>query len=131
MRFINYEHSMSYTADTLMEGDEMVFTMWLGPFPICWLAFIEVVSPSGFTDRQLRDPFVEWFHRPIITAVDDRTTDVVDESTLHLRSHLFLWWVARECKLAFPYIALIEYGKQGEYYNDLQSMVRRIGIRRG
>ena len=37
----------------LDDGDEMDFTMWLGPLPVRWLARIEDVSPTEFTDRQL------------------------------------------------------------------------------
>jgi ligand-binding SRPBCC domain-containing protein len=37
----------------LANGDEMAFTMWLGLLPVHWLARIEAVSDTGFTDRQL------------------------------------------------------------------------------
>ncbi|MEZ4584038.1 MAG: hypothetical protein R3A10_20780 [Caldilineaceae bacterium] len=43
--------------ELLGEGDEMDFTMWLGPLPIRWLARIEQVTPVTFVDRQLRGPF--------------------------------------------------------------------------
>jgi ligand-binding SRPBCC domain-containing protein len=42
---------MQHAPPVLRDGDEMDFTMWLGPFPIHWLARIEAVSPHGFTDR--------------------------------------------------------------------------------
>lgn len=71
----------------LGNGDEMAFTMWLGPLPVHWLARIEAVSDTGFTDRQLRGPFAEWIHRHTFVAVDEHTTDVVDEITLRLRFH--------------------------------------------
>ena len=74
----------------LDDGDEMDFTMWLGPLPFNWLARIEDVSPTGFTDRQLRGPFREWIHRHTFTPVDETTTVVVDEIELELRAHL--WW---------------------------------------
>jgi len=74
----------------LDDGDEMDFTMWLGPLPLNWLARIEDVSPNGFTDRQLRGPFREWIHRHTFTPVDETTTAVVDEIELELRAHL--WW---------------------------------------
>lgn len=75
----------------LTDGDEMAFTMWLGPLPVHWLARIEAVSATGFTDRQLRGPFAEWIHRHNFIAVDAQTTDVVDEINLRLRPHP-LWW---------------------------------------
>jgi len=74
----------------LDDGDEMEFTMWLGPLPVRWLARIEDVSPTGFTDRQLRGPFRHWLHRHTFVVVDETTTAVVDEIELELRSHP--WW---------------------------------------
>jgi ligand-binding SRPBCC domain-containing protein len=74
----------------LDDGDEMDFTMWLGPLPVRWLARIEDVSPTGFTDRQLHGPFRHWVHRHTFTPVDETTTAVVDEIELELRSNL--WW---------------------------------------
>jgi ligand-binding SRPBCC domain-containing protein len=74
----------------LNEGDEMDFTMWLGPLPVRWLARIEDVSPTGFSDRQLRGPFRLWVHRHAFLPVDEATTAVVDEIELKLRGHL--WW---------------------------------------
>ena len=74
----------------LDDGDEMDFTMWLGPLPLRWLARIEDVGPSGFTDRQLRGPFQEWVHRHTFVSVDEATTAVVDEIDLSLRTRL--WW---------------------------------------
>ena len=81
-----------YNAPPVLAGcDEMDFTMWLGPLPMRWLARIEAVSDAGFTDRQLRGPFTEWIHRHIFRAVDENTTDVMDEITFRLRLHP-LWW---------------------------------------
>jgi ligand-binding SRPBCC domain-containing protein len=74
----------------LDDGDEMDFTMWLGPLPVRWLARIEDVSPTGFTDRQLRGPFGHWIHRHTFVPVDETTTAVVDEIELEFRSHP--WW---------------------------------------
>jgi ligand-binding SRPBCC domain-containing protein len=74
----------------LDDGDEMDFTLWLGPLPVRWLARIENVSPTGFTDRQLRGPFRHWTHRHTFVPVDETTTVVVDEIELRLRSQP--WW---------------------------------------
>ena len=83
---------MHQSPAILEEGDEMDFTLWLGPLPLHWLARIENVSPNGFTDRQLRGPFAEWVHRHTFVSVDEQTTAVMDEITLRLRSHP-LWWL--------------------------------------
>jgi len=74
----------------LAEGDEMEFTMWLGPVPVRWQASIEQVSPAGFTDRQIRGPFKCWQHRHSFVAVDEHTTRVDDEVTYSIRRHP--WW---------------------------------------
>jgi ligand-binding SRPBCC domain-containing protein len=76
----------------LHEGDEMDFTLWLGPLPLHWLACIEDVSPTGFTDRQVRGPFKQWIHRHTFSPVDETTTTVVDGIELRLRLHP-LWGV--------------------------------------
>lgn len=74
----------------LEDGDEMEFTLWLGPLPVRWLARIEDVSPTGFTDRQLCGPFGSWVHRHAFLPVEETTTAVVDEVELSLSGHP--WW---------------------------------------
>ena len=86
----------------LSEGDEIAFTMWLGLLPLRWLARIEDVSLDGFTDRQLRGPFAAWVHRHSFEAVDEQTTDVVDEINLRLKAHPFWWLVGMGMRLGLP-----------------------------
>jgi ligand-binding SRPBCC domain-containing protein len=86
----------------LVEGDEMAFTMWLGPLPIRWLARIEDVSSSGFSDRQLQGPFTEWVHRHTFTAIDEHTTAVSDEVSVRLRRHPFWGLVGLGMWLGLP-----------------------------
>jgi ligand-binding SRPBCC domain-containing protein len=74
----------------LAEGDEMDFTMWLGPVPVHWLASIGQVSPAGFTDRQVRGPFKCWQHRHSFVAVDEQNTRVDDQVTYSIQRHP--WW---------------------------------------
>lgn len=74
----------------LLEGDEMDFTLWLGPLPIRWLARIEDVSPAGFTDRQVQGPFRNWVHRHTFEPVNQSTTAVIDEIEFSLKKHP--WW---------------------------------------
>ena len=69
------------------DGDTMDFTMWMGPLPVRWLAHIENVSITGFTDRQMHGPFGQWVHCHSFVQVDERTTDVLDEVTVELRAH--------------------------------------------
>ena len=88
----------------LAEGDEMAFTMWLGPLPIRWLARIEAVSATGFTDRQLHGPFGEWVHRHSFVAIDENTTEVVDEISWRLRPHLLWGPVGLGMRLGLPFL---------------------------
>lgn len=76
----------------LSEGDEMKFTLWAGPMPIRWHARMENISANGFDDRQVHGPFSEWVHRHRYHAVNEQTTEVVDDITLRLSSKP-LWWV--------------------------------------
>lgn len=73
-------------------GDEVDFTMWLGPLPIHWIAHIGSVSETSFTDRQLRGPFGQWLHRHTFTPIDANTTAVIDEVEVALKAHWF--WTA-------------------------------------
>jgi len=93
---------MKSAPTTLAEGDVMDFTMWLGLFPIRWLARIQDVSSTGFTDQQLEGPFAEWVHRHIFMAVDEQTSVILDEVDLRLRSHPFWWLVGMAMWLGLP-----------------------------
>jgi ligand-binding SRPBCC domain-containing protein len=86
----------------LNDGDRMNFTMWIGPLPVYWEAQIEAPSLDGFTDRQLRGPFQHWVHRHTFLAVDEHTTEVVDEVELDLRRHPFWWLVGLSMRLGLP-----------------------------
>lgn len=63
---------------TLGEGDEMDFTLWLGPVPIRWVAHIERVTPESFVDRQVRGPFRRWEHTHSFVKIGDHCTEVRD-----------------------------------------------------
>ena len=71
----------------LAEGDEMDFTLWMGPLPIHWVARFEDVTSTSFVDRQIRGPMRIWRHQHSFVAIDETTTDVVDEVELEVRPH--------------------------------------------
>jgi len=73
----------------LGEGDEMAFTMWLGPLPIHWVARIEQVTPISFVDRQVRGPFAEWVHHHTFVPLEDGTTQIVDHVQAVASAHGF------------------------------------------
>lgn len=78
--------------EVLSSGDEMRFTLWLGPFPIRWRAAIEAMSEAGFADRQLDGPFAHWVHRHTFIASGEGSTTVRDEIEYAYKRHL-VWGV--------------------------------------
>jgi ligand-binding SRPBCC domain-containing protein len=77
--------------ERLSDGDEMAFTLGVGPLRIPWLAQITEVTPTGFVDRQLEGPFQHWVHRHSFEPVEDGGTIVIDEVEAGL-SRNSLWW---------------------------------------
>jgi ligand-binding SRPBCC domain-containing protein len=75
----------------LKSGDQMSFTMWLGPLPIHWRARIETIEGSGFIDRQEAGPFSEWVHRHSFVVVNENVTEVVDEVFVSLHETNRFW----------------------------------------
>jgi ligand-binding SRPBCC domain-containing protein len=69
------------------DGDEMAFTMWMGPLPVRWEARVEDVSPAGFLDRQVRGPFEAWVHRHTFVQLAAGGTEVLDEVEASLKPH--------------------------------------------
>lgn len=88
----------------LSDGDEMQFTLWLGPLPINWHARIESVSEMGFVDRQLNGPFTTWEHHHIFEAIDEEQTVVIDEVTAVLSPNWFWKAVGMGMWLNLPFL---------------------------
>lgn len=81
---------LHHAPEQMATGDEMAFTMWLGPLPVRWEARVEDASPAGFLDRQVSGPLASWSHRHRFLVVDEGRTEVVDEVEARLKPHL-LW----------------------------------------
>ena len=88
--------------EVLSTGDELRFTLWLGPFPIRWHAAIESVSDAGFADRQLSGPFDHWVHRHTFLASEEGLTTVRDEIAYTYRPDLIWALVGRLFVLGLP-----------------------------
>ena len=88
--------------EILSSGDELRFTLWLGPLPIRWHAVIESVSDSGFADRQIAGPFAHWVHRHTFLDSGKGITTVRDEIEYVYRRHLVWGPVGRLFVLGLP-----------------------------
>jgi ligand-binding SRPBCC domain-containing protein len=86
----------------LSEGDEMDFTLWLGPLPLHWLARIEQVTPISFVDRQVRGPFTQWVHHHTFMPLTETTTAVIDRVEVVPSSHPFWKLVGLGMWLSLP-----------------------------
>ena len=91
--------------EILSSGDELRFTLWLGPFPIRWHAVIESVSDSGFADRQIAGPFAHWVHRHTFLDSGKGITTVRDEIEYVYRRHL-VWGPVGRLFVLWPAAAL-------------------------
>lgn len=91
-----------YAPPRLKDGDEMAFTLWIGPLPVRWLAKIEAVTESGFVDRQLNGPFKTWVHQHTFVSIDEQTTDVVDEIEAEFKSNPFWGLIGLAMWLGMP-----------------------------
>jgi ligand-binding SRPBCC domain-containing protein len=81
---------LHHAPEQMEDGDEMGFTMWMGPMPVRWEARVEEVSPAGFVDRQVHGPFGAWAHRHTFVQDADGSTGVLDEVEASLKLHA-LW----------------------------------------
>lgn len=93
---------MHNAPEILGEGDEMAFTLWLGPLPLRWLARIEDVSEHGFLDRQLSGPFAVWDHRHGFAAIAENRTEVTDTITYEFKKQPFWRLVGLGMSLSLP-----------------------------
>lgn len=67
---------------TSLTSGEIEFNLWLGPFPIRWVAeHTPGPIPTSFTDRMVRGPLAFWEHQHIFEPVGDGVW-LVDRITL-------------------------------------------------
>lgn len=66
---------------SLTEG-ELEFTLWMGPFPVRWLARHELgPTPTSFADLMVRGPLAYWRHEHIFREVPNGV-ELTDRVTL-------------------------------------------------
>lgn len=88
--------------EILSSGDELRFTLWLGPFPIHWHAAIEAVSDDGFADRQISGPFDHWVHQHTFLDKGEGLTTVRDVIEYVYKRHLIWGLIGRLFVLGLP-----------------------------
>ena len=88
--------------ELLNKGDEMDFTLWVGPMPIRWLALMEDATPTGFVDRQLRGPFKQWRHRHTFLALSSGSTEILDKVEIELASNWFWYLIGLGMWVSMP-----------------------------
>jgi ligand-binding SRPBCC domain-containing protein len=67
-------------VEPLAEGSIADFTMQAGPVSVRWVAVhSNVTEQNGFVDSQEIGPFRTWRHHHKFRAIDEQTTEVIDE----------------------------------------------------
>lgn len=92
-----------HKVEPLAEGSLAEFTMWMGPFPVRWLAVHKNVdSQSGFTDIQEKGPFSYWQHVHSFRSVSPFKTEVCDEVTAQPGNGLYHGLMSRIMWFSLP-----------------------------
>ncbi|MBN2550874.1 MAG: hypothetical protein JXB15_17050 [Anaerolineales bacterium] len=90
-------------VEPVAENSKAEFTLWIGPLPVRWLAVhSNVHTQHGFTDTQLRGPFKHWVHQHSFRAVDEKTTEILDEIRAEPGDHPLWGLVSRFMWLNLP-----------------------------
>ena len=90
--------------EQLGEGDQMEFSLIVGPLKLDWLARISQVSLNGFTDDQLQGPFKSWSHRHQFEQIDNSTILIKDDVQAELKRHWLWWLVGLGMWLGMPFL---------------------------
>ena len=93
---------VQHAPELLSSGDEMAFTLWIGPLSVPWVARIEQVTETGVIDRQIDGPFQHWVHRHTFVPLDQAKTEIRDEIETELSSFGRRWLVGLGMRLNLP-----------------------------
>jgi ligand-binding SRPBCC domain-containing protein len=88
--------------DPIQEGDVLSFSMWLGPIPVRWESQFPEFTETGFVDTQGKGPFQSWEHQHSFVAIDQHTTEIVDQIEVMLRPHLWHGFVGLTIWMSLP-----------------------------
>jgi len=90
-----WEGIQPMNAGRLVDGDETVFKVKLGPFRQKWVArHHSVVSGESFADRMIKGPFGAWNHNHEFQTEPNGVTSVIDNVEYKLPLHILTGWSA-------------------------------------
>ena len=90
-----WEGIQPINAGRLVNGDETIFKVKLGPIRQKWVAKHHSVIPGeSFADKMMKGPFGAWDHHHTFQAESDGTTSVIDNVEYKLPVHIFTGWSA-------------------------------------
>lgn len=90
-----WEGIQPMNAGRLVDGDETVFKVKLGPFRQKWVArHHSVVSGESFADRMIKGPFGAWNHNHEFQTDSNGVTSVIDNVEYKLPLHILTGWSA-------------------------------------
>ena len=90
-----WEGIQPMNAGRLVDGDETIFKVKLGPFRQKWVArHHSVVSGESFADRMIKGPFGAWNHNHKFQTDSNGVTSVIDNVEYKLPLHILTGWSA-------------------------------------
>lgn len=90
-----WEGIIPVNAGALVDDDETIFKVSLGPIKQKWVAKHHSVIPGEqFADRMMRGPFGAWNHVHKFESVSDNVTTILDDVEYKLPVHFLTGWSA-------------------------------------
>jgi len=98
-------HAVSRSGG-LEVGARVVFRLWLGPFPVTWIAVHTAFEKNRlFVDEQEKGPFAYWRHRHVFVPDGDGCIlrDEIECSAPLGLDRWIGWWIERDLRRMFAY----------------------------
>ena len=90
-----WEGIQPINAGRLVDGDETIFKVKMGPIRQKWIARHHSVVPGeSFADRMIKGPFGAWNHHHEFESNSGGVTSVIDNVEYKLPLHIFTGWSA-------------------------------------
>ena len=90
-----WEGIQPINAGRLVDGDETIFKVKMGPLRQKWVARHHSVVPGeSFADRMIKGPFGAWNHHHEFESNSGQMTSVIDNVEYKLPLHIFTGWSA-------------------------------------